>query len=167
MLLFLAALAPLACSRRSERNERNEQKACTGHLERVSDPRSPIELAKLPEIVPHTTLHHGFREPRMLALSGVEEGVEQIGDYRVTWWVDSDRGRPGPAQVTLSLPNVCEGGEIVYEFTGTGGWPGRLLRDAANHVDVLVLLAWRDTEAIAFRLVPGPPPAGSKPQGRP
>jgi hypothetical protein len=103
----------------------------------------------------------------MFALSGVEEGLEQIGDYRASWWVDSDRGRPGNARVTLSVPNLCEGGEIVYDFLSTGGWLGKLFHDAASGVDVLVLNAWPKNEAIAFRLVPGPPPSGSKPPGGP
>jgi hypothetical protein len=128
----------------------------------VNDPRPVEELRLLPIAARPVEVARSRRDTGCMgAIANTDEAVYELGPYRVTWWMESDRGRPGPAQVRIGRPDLCEDGELVrgyvsYGSFGPNAFGSPLHADTAGGVEALVLPEYPRDAALVFRLVPGP-----------
>jgi hypothetical protein len=127
---------------------------CSQDLEVVSDPRPVKDLKALPVTAQLVQLSHDVRQSDgCMDESSTSSATYALGRYRVTWQMRSNRGRPGPAYVTISLPGACGG--IGHGYESFDEAPGaELHHDAARDIDVLILPTYPDSTALVFRRVP-------------
>ena len=116
------------------------QQPCAGSLEPSRDERSADDLAQLPVVA------RPIERARTVRSSGLFGGTEttvdaeyQLGDYRLAWSMESDRGRPGICRVVIDRPDLCDGKPIAVEYNRfDGAFSSPLRRDLANGTNVIV-----------------------------